>query len=129
MNSPTKQSIGSLGEDIASKFLRSKGYHVLSRNYLKPYGEIDIICTKDEVIHFVEVKTVSRLTSLNISDVSRAEDNVHAKKLHRLSRVIEVYISEHKIESDWQFDVLTVNINSLNKTATVRLLSDIVIGS
>ena len=94
MTGNTKHSIGVIGEDIAVKFLKSKEFTILHRNYLKPYGEIDIVCVKDEIVHFVEVKTVSQITSKLATDSSRPEDNVHSKKLARISRVIEVYIEE-----------------------------------
>ena len=55
-----KRRKGDLGESIAVKFLEGKGYKVLARNYLKPWGEIDIIVEKERVLHFVEVKTVTR---------------------------------------------------------------------
>ena len=129
MKDQTRQSIGVLGEDIAVKFLKSKGFTILQRNYLKPYGEIDIVCLKGEIVHFVEVKTVSRKTSKNTDDLARPEDNIHDRKLVRLSRVIEVYIEEQGIVLDWQFDVITVIIDNLKKTATVRLLSDLIIGT
>ena len=129
MDSIISESIGELGEDIATRFLLGKGYVVLHRNYRKPYGEIDIIVKKDNIVHFIEVKAVSRITSQNSSDTFRPEDNVHKNKLVRLSRVIEVYIEEFSIQDDWQFDVLSVVINVKQKTARIQLLSDIIIGS
>ena len=129
MKDQTRQSIGILGEDIAVKFLKSKGFTILQRNYLKPYGEIDIVCLKGEIVHFVEVKAVSQKTFKSTEDSARPEDNIHNKKLVRLSRVIEVYIEEQGIVLDWQFDVVTVIIDNWRKTATVRLLSDLVIGT
>ena len=51
---------GKLGEDIAELFFKKRGYLILYRNYWKPYGEIDIVCQKDNKLHFVEVKAVSR---------------------------------------------------------------------
>ena len=41
-----KQNTGKLGEDIAAKYLGNKGYKILTRNYRKPWGEIDIIAEK-----------------------------------------------------------------------------------
>ena len=125
----TAQSIGKLGEDLAVRFLGNKGFVIIERNYLKPYGEIDVVCLKEDVVHFVEVKSVSRLTSNKTLDEFRPEDNIHSKKLKRLSRVFEVYISEKNIMLDWQFDVVTVIIDKLAKTANITLVSDIVIGS
>ncbi|MDZ4907388.1 YraN family protein, partial [Clostridium perfringens] len=43
MNSYNK-CIGTYGEDLASSYLKSKGYYILSRNFRNRYGEIDLIC-------------------------------------------------------------------------------------
>jgi len=48
-------SIGRLGEDIATGYLKNRGFHIITRNYRKKWGEIDIIAKKDNVLHFVEV--------------------------------------------------------------------------
>jgi len=46
-----------LGEELATKYLKSKKYKIIERNFRKSYGEIDIICVKDNILVFVEVKT------------------------------------------------------------------------
>ena len=45
-----KRTIGDFGEEIALKYLEKKGYQILDRNFLKHYGEIDIIAIKNENI-------------------------------------------------------------------------------
>jgi Holliday junction resolvase-like predicted endonuclease len=72
-----------LGEKIAIRFLESKGYIMIERNYRKKWGEIDIVCKKGRRVYFVEVKTVSRDLSGVDSFVGwyRSEDNVHPSKL------------------------------------------------
>ena len=51
---------GRRGEKLASKFLRSRGYKVLHRNFKDRHGgEIDIVCRHDDTLVFVEVKTRS----------------------------------------------------------------------
>ena len=128
-----KQIVGTLGEDIASKYLKNKGFEIVTRNYRKKFGEIDIVAKREAKIHFVEVKTVSRENLKDIlpeaQDNFRPEDNVHPWKLKRLSRAIQVYLSENKIgeESDWQFDVVTVLLDVKNKIAKVKLLEDIIL--
>ena len=123
MKYPTeKQKVGKLGEDIAVRFLVKRGYLILGRNYLKRTGEIDIICTKDSKVYFVEVKSVSRE---NITtDSYRPEDNIHEAKILRLNRTIEIYLSENEIENDWEIIVVTVVIDSNSRTAKVKLFND-----
>lgn len=148
-----KQVVGNLGEEIASRFLINKGFEIVDRNYRKKFGEIDIVAKKEEIIHFVEVKTVSRdnlkdpisqvedkdtfrpktnsefVRSNNPEDCFRPEDNVHPWKLKRLSRAIQVYLAEHKLgeETFWQFDVITVLLDVKNKIARVKILEDIIL--
>lgn len=52
-----KKKIGNLGEELAAAMLENKGYHILVRNYSCPYGEVDIIASKDGQLCFIEVKT------------------------------------------------------------------------
>ena len=47
---------GILGEDKACAFLKKQGFKILKRNFHSKFGEIDIIATKDEILHFIEVK-------------------------------------------------------------------------
>lgn len=127
-----KQKVGKLGEDIACEFLENKGFSIVERNYLKKYGEIDIIAQKTGVIHFIEVKTVSRE---NISDVSREteryrpEDNIHPWKLGRISRTIQIYLSEKNIptEAVWKFDIVAIFLHEQSKRAKVRFLQNIIL--
>ena len=54
----TNKIIGKVGEDIAKNFLIKKGYKILEMNYrFSRVAEIDIIATKKDILHFVEVKT------------------------------------------------------------------------
>jgi len=52
------KSTGNLGEDVAARYLEDKGYKILDRNVVFPYGEIDILASFKNAIIIVEVKTV-----------------------------------------------------------------------
>ncbi len=76
-----KQKIGKIGEDCACKYLENAGYKIIDRNYLKKWGEIDIVAKKGKKIHFIEVKSVSRVISDNVireTDINRVVDHVDA---------------------------------------------------
>ncbi len=67
-----KQKIGQIGEDAVCQYLEKNGYKVIDRNYLRKWGEIDIVAKKGKMIHFVEVKSVSRdLSDSVIRETSR----------------------------------------------------------
>ena len=123
--------IGELGENIACRFLKEKGFEILGRNYRKKWGEIDIIAKKSGIIHFVEVNTVSRENLQNFSretDNYRPEENVHPWKLKRLGRAIQTYLAENNLENtDWKFDVAAVYLDLPRKEAKVYMLEDVIL--
>lgn len=121
--------IGKLGEDIACEFLEGKGCSILARNVKKPYGEIDIVLKdRNGKLRFIEVKSVSRETDRMGNSGYRPEENVHPQKIRRLRRIIEVYLSSHRV-GEWQFDIVTVSIDGVTKTAEVKHLENIILGS
>lgn len=130
-----RRKIGNKGEDIACEYITRRGFTVVARNYLKPWGEIDIIATKDGVYRFIEVKTISRATSSR--DGSRemspnrarttmtAEDHIHPAKLQRLARTVETYMAESKGDADYQIDVVTVELDMVTRTARCKLYEQV----
>ena len=134
---------GRLGEEIACRFLVNKGFKLIERNYQKKWGEIDIIASKYNILHFIEVKSVSRenincfddnvseLASSRlgrrVTDNYRPEDNIHLTKLKRLARTVQVYLLEKypKSEPEWVFDAITVRIDTKNRQAHMKFLADI----
>ena len=131
-----KQKLGELGETYTCQYLEKLRYKIICRNYLKKWGEIDIVCKIDNKLHFVEVKSVSREISNNViyetspsKDWYRPEDNMHPWKLQRLSRVIQSYLLERDVpdDVDWQFDVVTVYIDTIKKLHKIEILEDIVL--
>ena len=123
-----KQQIGKIGEDIAVKFLVKHDFSIILRNFLRKCGEIDIICKKNNIVHFVEVKTVSSdNVSHETTDTYRPEDNIHREKLKRIGRTIELYLFENNLQEDWQFDVITVKLDQESKTAIVKHIPDLIL--
>lgn len=107
-----------------------RGFEIVERNYLRKWGEIDIIAQKGHKLHFIEVKTVSHPHVPHETgdlDQYRPEDNIHPWKLRRLSRVIQTYLLGVSCETDWQFDVITVYLNHRTRLARVEYLEDIIL--
>lgn len=120
-----KQQIGKTGEDIACLFLVKHGFFIVERNFLKKVGEIDVICTKGGKFYFVEVKTITRDgVSREMNDDYRPEDNLHAQKVIRLGRAIDIYLEERNIDRDWEILGVMIIIDSKTKTAKVSLLEN-----
>jgi putative endonuclease len=135
-----KQKIGQIGEDCACDYLVKNGYKVVDRNYSKKWGEIDIVAKKGKLLHFVEVKSVSRslsdvthetptMDNRKNNDSYRAEDNMHPWKLQRLGRAIQSYLLEKDIldDVDWQFDVATVYVDMSKRISRVLLMEDVIL--
>lgn len=124
-----KRKIGDIGENIACDFLKSRGFEVLERNYLRKWGEIDIIARKADVIRFIEVKSVSYETPRYDSGQAsyRPEDNMHPWKLKRLARTIQTYLLHKKLDCEWQLDLVTVKMNMETRKARVEIIENIVI--
>lgn len=123
---------GQIGERLATQYLLDQGFALLARNYRKKWGEIDVIVSKNNKTHFVEVKTVSYGTKQDLKNAVsygtwRPEENVHPFKLKKLSRAIESWIMEHKYAGDWQIDVAAVRIVPRETLATIKIIENIIV--
>ena len=124
---------GKIGEGVAAKFLEKKGFRVIERNYNRKWGELDIVAIKDNLVHFVEVKTVSRKSygghfEQEVNNY-RPEDNMHPWKLQRLRRAIQTYLLEKYRSSDpeWQFDLACVFLDHEKRVAKVKFIENLII--
>jgi putative endonuclease len=140
-----KRAKGNTGENIACEFLKRNGFQILDRNYLKKWGELDIVAKKDisndqllmasgqsrrRELHFFEVKSVTCDLGEKFFDIHRAEDNVDGWKMRKLRRIIETYLGEKGsdgIETPFKFHVLCVYMNMTTRNARVKWLKDIII--
>ncbi|MFC1854590.1 YraN family protein [Candidatus Dependentiae bacterium] len=96
------RSFGNFGENLAAKFLASKGFKVKARNFNTRFGEVDIVAQKGEIVSFVEVKTRAK-TYFPISQV------VTRAKQERIVKAAKCYIRDKKIINKvLRFDVITV---------------------
>lgn len=113
---------GAQGEEIASKFLEGKGYRIIEKNYRKPWGEIDIIAIKGNIIHFVEVKAVRRTLEANGSrEIDyRPEEMATNTKMHKVARTAALYMESKKDTREFQVDVLGVLMDTEKRLARCR---------
>lgn len=122
-----KRKIGDVGENILVKHLMKHKYKILDKNYRKNWGEIDVVASKDETIHFFEVKTIRMLGGRVSGETHDPEDNVHVWKRKRMSRVIQSYLEEKRVpeEIEWQGDVAAIFLDFTLKEAKIRITEDI----
>lgn len=102
--------IGKKGEDIAVEYLKKKGYKILERNFRKGYGEIDIICTKSNVLVFVEVKT---RTSDQFGTPLEAITSWKLKPLINTARYYSVLHPE--LPQELRIDAISVVLNAFGQ--------------
>ncbi len=94
---------GVKGEGIASQYLSEQGYRILEVNYRSPYGEIDIIATRDDILAFVEVKTRGGRM------IAEPREAVTASKQEKIRRTALLYLSEQEgVSLQPRFDVVEV---------------------
>ena len=72
----------------------------MGRNFLRKWGEIDIIAKRGHELHFIEVKSDFRN---NRHDGYRAEELMHGMKQRRLRRIVATYLCDMGYGLDYPF--------------------------
>lgn len=109
--------VGLIGEKVAVKFLKSKGYKIYRLNYQKRVGEIDIIALDlKKVLIFFEVKT---RTSNSYGHPHEAVDEMKQKKL---IQTMDFFLQENPVflNNEYRFDVLSIWLNLHKKEAKIE---------
>jgi len=103
----TNKVIGKYGEGLAKDFLTKKGFKILDVNFrYSKLAEIDIIALKNNVLHFVEVKT--RTQEFFGSPLEAVDVN----KLKSIYNCARYYISQSKEKyCSMQIDVIGIVID------------------
>ena len=94
---------GFLGENIATAHLEGLGFEILERNWRYKHLEIDIIASKDRLLHIVEVKT---RTSLHFGF---PEQMIHVQKMQFLKNAAAHFQYLHPHWKWIQFDVIAIS--------------------
>ena len=98
------REIGNQSETKAVKFLEKNGYLIIDRNFYTKFGEIDIIAKKDNILHFIEVKSGKNFQSIY---------NITPTKMKRIIKSIEVYLKKYKLNNPYQIDAITIDNGKL----------------
>jgi putative endonuclease len=86
-----KRILGNSAEYVAEKFLVKRGFSIVYKNFYTKYGEIDIICSKNGILYFFEIKSVSCKTKRHIH--ISGMDHVTREKVCNLTKTINVYVT------------------------------------
>ena len=93
---------GAVAENKAIDFLKEKNFKIIDRNFYTKYGEIDIIAFKDNVFHFIEVKSGKNFEPIY---------NITPTKLQRIIKSAYIYLKKHKINSAFCIDAIILKEN------------------
>jgi putative endonuclease len=117
--SMNRQEIGKLGEKLAKKFLKKRGYHIRETNFRCRRGEIDIVARKKDYLVFVEVRTKSNL------DFGTPEESITESKKEKLITSALTYINAHKnLPPLWRIDIVAIEVDDKGKTKRIDLIED-----
>ena len=97
---------GNAGENKATDYLLEQGYAILERNWRTNSGEIDIIAYKDEVVVFVEVK------SLPNGGPELLQNELNRGKLQRIVKTSKRFLLKHRQYSNSyvRYDVIVIDM-------------------
>ena len=84
-----KDALGRRGEEIAARYLASRGLAIVERNWRCPQGEIDVIARDGGELVFVEVKTRSSVA------FGHPLESITPVKLARLRRLAAAWCDAH----------------------------------
>ena len=94
--------MGRAGEKLVCKYLKKRGYQIVARNYVTPFGEADIVALKDGTYCLVEVKTrTGDILALPSEAVTRA-------KQERYRRIARYFCATMRREVSVRYDVASV---------------------
>lgn len=102
-----RKDTGQKGEELAARYLQSKGYRILCRNYRCRFGEIDLVAEDKDAVVIVEVRT------RRAPCMVRPEETITWIKATRLIRLAEHYLaSTSQDDRPWRVDVVAVEVDS-----------------
>jgi putative endonuclease len=100
----THLAIGRYGEKIAGEWLIANGFALLCRNWRYGRKEIDLIASKQGILHIIEVKTRRGKA------FGQPEEQVNRRKLAYLKAAAEAYLEENPQWRKIQFNILAINL-------------------
>ena len=104
--STAKQAFGELGERIAERWLRRRGWRVVNRRFRNGRRDIDLVVERDGTVAFVEVKARKG------AEFGGPVAAVNWRKQKELTKSAHVWIDRHGQPLDqYRFDVVGVLVD------------------
>ena len=113
------KDIGSFGEALARDYLISKGYKILNMNFRNKFGEIDIICKKNNLLIFCEIK--SRYSN----SFGYPIESITCYKPKQIIKLSELYlISKKYYNFNVRYDIIEVIFNTITSSHIINHVQD-----
>lgn len=114
--------LGKHGEQLAERFLESKGYQVVARNWRYQQRELDLIVWEQpgELLVFVEVKTRSTHA------FGYPEEAITNTKKQFLVEAANAYLEQAELDCELRFDVIAILLEN-EKVKDLTHIKDAVI--
>lgn len=114
MREETTKKIGDRSETLATDFLERNGFVIIERNYYaRKLGEIDIIATKEDALHFIEVKS-------GYSDFDPVY-NITPSKLRKVTNSAYYYLKSKGLDTVFCIDALVIRNENVELIENVTL--------
>ena len=108
------RKFGDQSENLATLFLEQEGFVIIERNYFaRKLGEIDIIAMKEDVLHFIEVKS----GKANFDPVY----NVTPAKLRKVINSAHYYMKSKNLDLSFSIDALIIRGDEVEFIENVTL--------
>ena len=99
-------------EDKASSYLQKIGFKIIERNFHSKFGEIDIVASKEGILHFCEVK---------FSQKSDPILRIIPSKMKKIIKTIGYYFLTKRIHCDYQVDAILVTPEKIEIVQNITL--------
>jgi putative endonuclease len=104
--SAARQALGELGERIAERWLRHRGWRVVQRRFRNGHRDIDLVVEQEGMVAFVEVK------ARRGDQFGDPVESVNWKKQRELGRSARIWIARHGRRDDaYRFDVVGILVD------------------
>lgn len=97
--------LGKWGEQLARDYITQQAFSILAVNWRYSRYEIDIIASREGVLHFIEVKTRSN------TRFGFPEESVDRQKMKRIMDAADHYLYLHPGWKWVQYDVLSICVS------------------
>ena len=113
-----RKNTGKAGEEAAARYLSGRGFKILSRNYVCPLGELDVIAQDGDVLVFVEVRARTGTV------FGLPQESITTKKRRKLRQLAWYYLkATNQAAASCRFDAVAVLLD--RNTGALRKIEHI----